>query len=133
MPRGFCPRHGEGRPCSCAMGNLYRFVEPVVLFLLKTKGETYGYELQKGLREHALSDSVIEGGALYRTLRRLEDAGYVTSSWDTSGGGPARRQYKLTPDGKKHLQEWATVLQNLSASMSKFVKDVEETFTADKD
>jgi DNA-binding PadR family transcriptional regulator len=116
------------------MGNLYRFVEPVVLFLLKTKGETYGYELQKGLREHALSDSVIEGGALYRTLRRLEDAGYVTSSWDTSGGGPARRQYKLTADGEKHLQEWAAVLKNLSASMSKFVNDVEETLsTGDTD
>jgi DNA-binding PadR family transcriptional regulator len=115
------------------MGNLYRFAEPVLLFLLKTKGQTYGYELQKGLREHTLSDSVIEGGALYRTLRRLEDAGYVTSSWDTSGGGPARRQYKLTGEGEKHLQEWAVVLQNLSASMSKFVKDVEAVLAADND
>lgn len=27
MPHRSRPRHGNGRPCTCAMGNLYRFVE----------------------------------------------------------------------------------------------------------
>jgi poly-beta-hydroxybutyrate-responsive repressor len=123
MPRGCCRRHGAGEPCSCAIGNLYRFVEPVVLYLLKEKGQTYGYELGKALHEHALTDSVIEAGALYRTLRRLEENGYVISNWDVSGAGPAKRIYELTQNGEQHLQEWIIVLDQLSHSMSSFVTD----------
>lgn len=124
MPKGCCRRHGAGEPCTCAMGNLYRFVEPVVLYLLKTKGQAHGYELVKALQEQALTDSVIEPGALYRTLRRLEENGHVTSTWDVTGAGPARRLYKLTGNGIDHLREWAVVLGNLSESMSRFTEDV---------
>jgi len=64
------------------MGNLYRFVEPVLLFLLKKKGRSYGYELAAELREHALTDASIEAAALYKTLRQLEQNDCVTSEWD---------------------------------------------------
>lgn len=123
MPRGHCRRHGEGQPCSCAMGNVYRFVEPVVLYLLKTKGQAHGYDIAGALGEHTLTDSVIEPGALYRTLRRLEENGYVQSTWDTTGAGPARRIYQLTPEGVEHLREWVTVLDGLASSMTRFVED----------
>lgn len=123
MPRGFCRHHGTGEPCTCAMGNLYRFVEPVVLYLLKKKGRTYGYELGKALGEHALTDSIIEPGALYRTLRRLEENGYVSSNWDVSGAGPAKRIYELTSAGEKHLEEWVVVLDQLAHSMLNFVSE----------
>ena len=105
------------------MGNLYRFVEPVVLFLLKKKGRSYGYDLSSDLQEHALTDAEIERAALYRTLRQLEVNGKVVSQWDTDQGGPARRVYKLTAQGQRHLDEWATVLDHVSKSMARFVKD----------
>ena len=124
MRRGWCHRHGADTPCTCAMGNLYRFVEPVVLHLLKTSGRAHGYDIARALQEHALTDSVIEPGALYRTLRRLEENGYVTSNWDVSGAGPARRVYELTQSGEEHLREWAIVLGNLASSMSRFVDEV---------
>ena len=53
------------------MGNLYRFVEPVLLLLLKKKGRSYGYELADDLQAHALTDAAIERAALYRTLADL--------------------------------------------------------------
>ena len=124
MPRGQCHRHAGERPCSCAMGNLYRFVEPVVLFVLEHHGPAYGYELSKELAEHALTDTEIDRGALYRTLQRLETIGFVSSTWDTSGTGPARHIYSITADGQSHLREWATVLGNLQKSMAAFVDDV---------
>ena len=126
MPRGKCRRHAENVPSTCGMGNLYRFVEPVALLLLKTKGKTHGYDLAGALNDYALSDSLVEPGALYRTLRRLEDNGYVVSDWDVSGAGPARRMYELTPAGEGHLQEWAEVLDRLSQSLGRFVLDVRE-------
>jgi DNA-binding PadR family transcriptional regulator len=105
------------------MGNLYRFVEPVLLFLLQRKGRAHGYELATEVRKHALTDAEIEGSALYRTLRQLEQNDCVTSAWDVEGSGPARRLYELTPLGKEHLEEWITVLAHMSESMSRFVRE----------
>ena len=122
MPRRICPRHGAGHPCSCAMGNLYRFLEPVLLFLLKSKGRSYGYQLASQLKEFALTDADVEIAALYRTLRQLELNSCVTSEWDVDHNGPARRVYALTPRGQEHLQEWIVVLGHMAKSMSRFVR-----------
>jgi len=127
MPLRTCPRHGSQHPCTCAMGNLYRFVEPVVLHLLHSKGRSYGYELAADLRRHALTDAEIEVSALYRTLRQLEKNHCVTSSWDVEGGGPARRVYVLTPRGEEHLAEWVTVLTHVAQSMARFVREARHT------
>lgn len=127
MPRRMCQRHRRDQPCTCAMGNLYRFVEPVVLLLLKKKGRSYGYDLSADLQEHALTDAEIERGALYRTLRQLEMNRNVKSEWETDQGGPARRVYKLTTRGEQHLEEWATVLEHVSKSMARFVKETRES------
>jgi DNA-binding PadR family transcriptional regulator len=88
------------------------------------KGSAYGYELLGEINQHALTDATIERGALYRTLRTLEENGNVISDWDVSGPGPARRQYKLTRDGEIHLEEWAEVMGNMAAAMSQFVDGV---------
>jgi PadR family transcriptional regulator, regulatory protein PadR len=103
------------------MGNLYRFVEPVVLLLLREKGRSCGYDLCTDLQDHALTDAEIDKAAIYRALRQLEKNGNVKSTWETGTGGPARRVYKLTRNGEKHLQEWAVVLEHLSKAMSRFV------------
>jgi DNA-binding PadR family transcriptional regulator len=105
------------------MGNLYRFVDPVVLLLLKKRGRSYGYDLSGDLEEYALTDAEIERAALYRTLRQLENNGNVKSEWDVHNAGPARRVYKLTAKGEKHLWEWADVLEHVSKSMARFVKE----------
>ncbi len=104
--RRCCKQPGCGRPCTCAMGNVSRFIEPVVLRILKDKKKSYGYEIAESLAQYALTDATIEGAALYRTLRTLEANGYVSSTWD-AGEGPARRNYSLTRSGHTHLRDWA--------------------------
>ena len=123
MPRKICVRHDKEYPCSCGMGNLYRFVEPVVLLLLRAKGRSCGYNLCSDLHEHALTDAEIDKAALYRTLRQLEANGNVKSAWEEGQSGPARRVYTLTKEGERHLEEWAAVLANLSKSMTRFVRE----------
>ena len=123
-----CPRHDF--PCTCAMGHLYRFVEPVLLLVLKEKGQSYGYDLLGSLAEHAFTDGEIEKAVLYRTLRRLEHHGYIVSTWDTDTSGPARRVYTLTKDGERHLDEWAQILAKVASSMNRFVRKVSTGRTA---
>jgi poly-beta-hydroxybutyrate-responsive repressor len=124
MPRGKgqC-RHGWGPPGG-GFGNLPRFIEPVVLYLLKKLGNAHGYQLASELPEHAIGETVIDRGALYRTLRQLEADAYVTSDWDVSGAGPARRLYRLTPAGDEYLQHWTELIDRMAESMDGFVDKV---------
>jgi PadR family transcriptional regulator, regulatory protein PadR len=102
------------------MGNIYRFIEPALLLILKEQGESYGYDFSERLPEYALTDAQIERAALYRTLRTLESNGYVSSRWETDSGGPARRVYSLTKAGNVHLREWAEVMGRLGTAMRAF-------------
>lgn len=104
------------------MGNVSRFIEPVVLRILKEKKQSYGYQIAECLPQYALTDATIEGAALYRTLRALEANGYVSSSWD-AGAGPARRNYSLTRAGEAHLDEWNHLLETLGEAMIEFARE----------
>jgi DNA-binding PadR family transcriptional regulator len=107
------------------MGNVSRFIEPVVLRILKEKKKSYGYEIAECLSQYALTDATIEGAALYRTLRTLEANGHVSSTWD-AGDGPARRNYSLTRSGHMHLREWAYLLEGLGKAMIEFAKETKQ-------
>jgi DNA-binding PadR family transcriptional regulator len=107
------------------MGHLYRFIEPVLLLMIRERGSSYGYDLSGDLEKYAFTDAAIERAALYRTLKIFQQNGFVTSQWDVEGSGPARRVYSLTKQGEEHLQEWAQVLKKVSKSMARFVRRAE--------
>ncbi len=104
------------------MGNVSRFIEPVVLRILKEKKRSYGYEIAECLARYALTDATIERAALYRTLRALEANGHVSSTWD-AGDGPARRNYSLTRSGHAHLRDWSQLLDSLGNAMIEFARE----------
>ncbi len=62
----------------------------------------YGYQLNQQLNESGLPES--DSGTVYRSLRQLENSGFVSSFWDTSKQGPARRMYSLTAAGDMFLR-----------------------------
>jgi poly-beta-hydroxybutyrate-responsive repressor len=64
----------------------------------------YGYQLVQELAKSGLPS--FDSTTVYRTLRQLERAGLVSSFWDTSESGPARRMYSLTRAGETFLDLW---------------------------
>ncbi len=64
----------------------------------------YGYQLVQELGKAGLPG--FDSTTVYRTLRQLERAGLVSSFWDTSESGPARRRYSLTKAGETFLDLW---------------------------
>ncbi|HUW64623.1 MAG TPA: helix-turn-helix transcriptional regulator [Spirochaetia bacterium] len=106
---------------ACEMGNLYRYTEPVVLLSLARLGAAHGYQIAQEAETLAVTRAGLDGPAIYRTLRRLEATGRVTSAWETGGGGPARRVYELTPAGRQHLGEWMLLLQDVAASLGNLI------------
>ena len=81
---------------------------------------SYGYELMG--RARMFGFEAMNTGTLYRTLRRMEKDGVVESSWETSGGGPARRMYTITGSGNAHLDFWAKSLEQYQRNMDAFFR-----------
>jgi len=65
---------------------------PAVLLLLRDVS-SYGYDLMKALTRFGFA--MMNPGPLYRMLRQMEKDVLVSSSWDTSGQGPARGELQL--------------------------------------
>ena len=68
----------------------------------------YGYDLVQRLNESGLGE--YNKGSIYRTLRHMEATGLVSSIWDTSASGPAKRMYSLTLAGTLFLQNWLALI-----------------------
>jgi PadR family transcriptional regulator PadR len=118
MPRRRRQR-GRGRRGQFAGGAIRRFLEPVLLLLLH-QDANHGYELVSALAAFGLGD--VASGPVYRTLRELETAGLVQSEWDTQSlAGPARRVYRLTEAGHRHLVDWVDSLQETDSMLHRFL------------
>jgi len=87
-------------------GEWLRGVLEVCVLRVLADGATYGYAIASRLAESGLG--VVKGGTLYPLLNRLEAAGLVTAEWRAGDGGPGRKYYLLTEDGRQELQNTAS-------------------------
>ena len=97
--------------------------------MLLLKAPAHGYELLGRLAEFGLDPEQQDPGLLYRTLRRLEEEGHLTSHWDTDTSGPAKRLYQVTKDGEDLLHAWTEVVQRNLRTLNTFL-DVYQTHFA---
>jgi poly-beta-hydroxybutyrate-responsive repressor len=88
---------------------------------LKEKN-SYGYELIEKITEFRFHNSPPDVVAIYRNLRNMEKEGWVKSKWDTKGAGPAKRIYRITPQGEEILHGWAITLRKRKESLEQFLK-----------
>lgn len=101
------PRPGDDAPT--AEPRLHGDLLTTSLLALLRGWSGYGYQLSQRLKDCGLP--VFDQGTVYRTLRKLEEGGLVSSFWDTSASGPARRMYSLTHAGELFLAGWLDALE----------------------
>jgi len=116
----------DGKSCDCPGGKTERFIQPCLLLALR-KQASYGYELLEKILEFGFLDGPADPGMVYRHLRKLEEEGFVSSTWDTSGTGPARRYYSLTTEGEELLRDWIPFMERNLKSLQKFLHLFQET------
>lgn len=62
-------------------------------------------------------------GTVYPLLARLDKAGKVTTRWVEAGsGGPPRKYYSLTAEGRAALEEGAAAWEALSGAMGEMLR-----------
>ena len=58
---------------------------------------------------------------LRHAAKPLEEDALVSSRWESSEPGPARRKYELTTEGRRLLDEWATALRGSRDRIDTFI------------
>lgn len=65
-----------------------------------------GYEIKQVFDEVFNHFWAAKLSQIYRTLKRLEEQGALTSRQEPSERGPDRRVYAITPAGRRRLRDW---------------------------
>lgn len=116
--------------CPCSGKNVRTLVAPWILLALHEHDGSHGYELQKKVLHHLEELGIgLNAGGLYRHLNMLEKRGVLTSTWDTSAPGPARRNYFLTDEGRKCLWRWISTLGVQVSLIGKFMDEARRVFS----
>lgn len=91
----------------------------ICVLVLLDKQDRYGYELVQ-----KISGKIeISEGSMYPLLRRLTKEGYFTTYFQESTGGPARKYYKLTEQGRNYLHEQLQEWKDFSSAVNELIKE----------
>lgn len=94
---------------------LVRATLPLAILACLETTPAHGYGLAQRLEQWGYGK--LKGGSLYPALSKLEEAGFVTTSWAQGENGPARRLYDLTGAGHRHLEAERTQLAELAQQL----------------
>jgi PadR family transcriptional regulator, regulatory protein PadR len=88
-----------------------------VLILRTLLGEQlHGYEIARAIDARTGGVLLIEDGALYQSLHRMQEREWIESEWGHADSGKRAKFYRLTSAGRKRLQvETASWLQYADA------------------
>jgi transcriptional regulator len=87
------------------LGPVQGTLELLILKTLGAGGEMHGFAVIDWIRRRTDDELVVEDGALYHALHRMEKRGWLESSWGVSEKGRRARYYALTALGEKALEE----------------------------
>src|SRR3974377_1765329 len=75
------------------------------LLILRTLifGPQHGQGIARAILETSDEELLVEHGALYPALRRLEERGWISAKWGSSANNRKARFYSLTAAGRKKL------------------------------
>jgi transcriptional regulator len=74
--------------------------------ILKTLswGPMHGYAIAESIHRQTDTALLVEEGALYPALYRLEAKGWVEAEWGLSENKRRAKYYRLTPEGRRRLR-----------------------------
>ena len=93
------------------------------LLILKTLDlePIHGWGISQRIQQVSESVLQVNQGSLYPALHRLEEQGWIASSWKTSENNRQAKYYELTRRGRKQLVEEKDNWLRLSAAVGRIV------------
>ena len=82
------------------------YTDTIILAQL-LREDSYGYEINKNIRQRTNGDYEFKEATLYTAFKRLEQNGLITSYWGDEESSARRRYYAITEAGRERWEECA--------------------------
>ena len=91
------------------------------LLILKalSAGELHGLGVSRRIEQITGGTFQVQPGSLFPALHRLEEAGWLASSWQASENNRRAKYYELTKAGKRQLGEETAAWQAIALAMAR--------------
>jgi transcriptional regulator len=98
------------------------------VLVLKTLalGPAHGHTIAHAIERRSEDVLQVEHGSLYPALHRLEDRGWIASFWGTSENNRRARYYRLTPKGRKQLEQQTNRWDEIVRAVNRILRPASE-------
>ncbi len=93
------------------------------LLILRTLlfGPQHGQGIARAIQEQSEDVLLVDHGALYPALQRLENQGSIAAEWGTSSNNRKARFYTLTTQGREQLADQTGKWRKLAAAIGRIL------------
>ena len=94
------------------------------LLILRTLifGSQHGQGIARAIQETSGDELLVEHGALYPALQRLEQRGWISAKWGVSDNNRRARFYTLTKSGREQLVKETTKWRRLATAIGRILE-----------
>ena len=92
-------------------------------------GPQHGYSITSFILRHSGDVLLVEEGTLYPALWRLESKEFLASEWGLSENNRKAKFYRLTPAGKKQLNEERAAWEAYAEAVSRVLNATQLAYT----
>lgn len=94
------------------------------LLILRTLafGPEHGQGIARAIQQTSRDELLVEHGALYPALQRLESRGWISAEWGVSKNNRKARFYKLTQTGRKQLVRETAKWRRLTTAIGRVLE-----------
>ena len=82
-------------------------------------GPEHGQGIARAIKQTSADELLVDHGALYPALQRLEAQKLISAKWGASANNRRARYYTLTKAGRDHLTHQSSRWRRLAAAMAR--------------
>ncbi len=105
---------------------LYGTIGLMVVTTLLALGPLHGYRIARRIEQISGNQLALNQGTLYPALLKLEQMGWISSTWGESESGRRVKVYTLTRAGRKQLHQEEAQWQRAASIVERFLNITEE-------
>jgi transcriptional regulator len=94
------------------------------LLILRTlaHGPLHGYAISRRIKQASSDALQVEEGSLYPALNRMLVKGWLKAEWGTSDNNRKARFYRLTPDGRRQMEQETRTFEALAQAIRQVIE-----------
>ena len=109
---------------SSEQGRLELLQGTLDLLILRTLifGPQHGQGIARAIQQTSDEELLVEHGALYPALQRIEERGWISAKWGTSSNNRKARFYSLTRTGRAQLAKETSKWKRLATAIGRILE-----------